>query len=392
MGLWMKDLERCHSPRVWHALLLVLLTACGGAVSTDERWNADADPEPLLAPEALDCPSAVPAASTGGCESEAAPIYGYHYASPPEFWLGSQAERGVEVSGAGYFVSDDAATSEHAVRFASEARVSVGPDGNLEDHGGHALLGYAPTATGPCVVRLKAPIFSPPQATSSIWIRANLDPRAPIETFDIVEPSRTSNSSTSQVVIDSLGALHLVDFYFHNLGGNLYEYDVVSDGSDVEGGTPGFPTLISVGTLQFTSDGALYVATTPPLSISFAGGATANQPIEIDFGPDIAFYGGSGYGGSTSFASDTFIWSQTSDGFVAGTGSDVRISFSGEVSVEFDTGASLSIGTLALARFPNEDRLEAADDGSLRAKPESGPAQYGVPDGPGRGPLSVPPR
>ncbi len=54
------------------------------------------------------------------------------------------------------------------------------------------------------------------------------------------------------------------------------------------------------------------------------------------------------------------------------------------------SGASLFIGTLALARFPNEDRLSTADDGTLRATPESGPAQLGAPRGPGRGPLSIP--
>ena len=73
-----------------------------------------------------------------------------------------------------------------------------------------------------------------------------------------------------------------------------------------------------------------------------------------------------------------------------GTGSSVRVAPSGEVTVDFDSGASVPIGKLILARVPNEDRLERSPDGSLRATAESGAAAFGVTTSPGRGVLAVP--
>jgi flagellar hook protein FlgE len=337
----------------------------------------------------MDCPSAARPGGPASCGDE--PIFGYQYADPPAFWLGSQDERAIDVSGSGFFVSDDASTSEHATRFASQVLLSVGPDGSVEDRGGHALLGYGPFATvgDPCVDRLRAPLFAPPAVTTRISIRINLDPRQYVGTFDIVDPSGTSDSSTSLQVIDSLGALHIVDLYFNNAGGNLYYYNVVADGSDVAGGTPGVYTLLGMGTLQFTSNGGLETATTPELSISFSNGPTPNQAIAVDFGPDITSDGASGYAGSTGFATSTFVSSQYVDGYLPGTGSELRIASSGEVTVDFDSGASLVIGRLALARFANEDRLIEQGDGSLRASPGSGPPQFGAPASPGRGPLAI---
>jgi flagellar hook protein FlgE len=377
--------------RVWDAALYLPLCACGGGLSTDERWNADTTGLPLVAIPALDCPSAAAPGEPASC-GESEPIFGYQYADPPAFWLGSQDERAIDVGGAGFFVSDDASTSEHARRFATQALLSVGPDGFLEDRGGHALLGYGPFASvgDPCVGRLRAPLFAPPEVTRRISIGMNLDPREFVTTFDILNPDGTSNSSTSVQVIDSLGALHLLDLYFNNAGGNLFAYNVVADGSDLAGGTPGVHTLLSTGFLQFTSDGALDTATTPELAISFSNGPTAHQAIAVDFGPDITTDGDSGYGGSTSFGTSTFVSSQSVDGYLPGTGSDVRIASSGEVTVDFDSGASLVIGRLALARFANEDRLIEQGDGSLRATAGSGPAQFGAPTSPGRGPLAIP--
>jgi flagellar hook protein FlgE len=374
---------------VGNAVFCASLVGCGGALSTDERWGADADARAPLGSPGPECPAATHPAPSA-CADEHLP--GYRYAEGEAFWLGSQAARSITVRGAGFFVSDDATTAQHAARFSRQASLSVGPDGALEDDGGHALLGYAPGTTvgGDCVVRLVAPLFAPPEATTRLDIRVNLDARSAVTIFDILDPSGTSNSSTSFFVVDSIGAQHILDMYFTNLGGNLHEYYVVADGGDLAGGTPGTFTLLGMGVLQFGSDGALWTETAPPLDVSFVGGATAAQAIYIDFGPDITTDGSSGWGGSTGFASETVVSAQQADGFVAGTGSDLRIAPSGEVTIDFDSGAWLEIGRLALARFANEDRLAVAGDGTVRATPESRPAQFGAPSSPGRGVLEIP--
>jgi flagellar hook protein FlgE len=366
--------------------LLLGLSACGGAVSTGERWDPDGVVQPLI-PATEDLGGAVQNESPP-CADER--LSGYDYADPPGFWLGSQAERGVEVTGAGFFASDDALAERHAVRFSRRVALSVGPEGALEDRGGHALLGYPPHAVpgGPCVIRLLAPIFTAPQATTHISIRMNIDPRQELREFDLNEPEQTSNSSTSMSVFDSQGDDHVLEIYFNNLGGNVHNYSVLADGSEIFGGTSGYPVLLGQGQLQFTSDGALDTTTLPPLDINFLGNVTPNQAVSIDFGTAIAD-GGSGYEGTTSFATASFVSSQSQDGYPMGTGDDVSITPSGDVTVTFDNGAALVIGKLALARFPNEDRLTAEADGSLRSNAQSGPAQFGAPSGPGRGSLAV---
>jgi len=60
----------------------------------------------------------------------------------------------------------------------------------------------------------------------------------------------------------------------------------------------------------------------------------------------------------------------------------------GFVTVEFDSGASTSIGRLALARFANEDELKMDDTlGGWRETPGKGPPQFGNARSPGRGGL-----
>ena len=107
-----------------------------------------------------------------------------------------------------------------------------------------------------------------PFATNEITFTSNLDSREPVLTFDIADPDGTSNGSTSITVFDSLGTARTLDIYFNNQGGNLYSYNVVADGGELAGGTAGTHTLVSSGTLQFTSDGALQTATTPALAVN----------------------------------------------------------------------------------------------------------------------------
>jgi len=380
--------------------VLLFSAACGGDLTSGERWNADTEPDEAAEPpepaEATEpdpgtAPSQAPASTDDGCE--APPIAGYEYADAPLFWLGSQAERAVAIEGAGFFVSDDAASGQGTARFSRQVLLSVAPDGSLEDRGGNTLLGHPPHAASgdSCVVPLRAPLVAAPEATTRISIRMNLDPRAGLVEFSRFDPEGTSNGSTSIAVVDSLGAQHGVEFFFNNLGGNAYLYSVVVGGEHLIDGTRGERVLVSSGSLAFTSDGALEIATVPELSISFGGGATVNQAIDVDFGLDITNDGTAGLSGTTGFAATTAVFSQSQDGHVMGTGSDVRVAPSGEVTVDFDSGATLAIGKLALARFANEDRLVPRDDGSLRATAESGPPAFGVPSSPGRGVLVLAP-
>ena len=369
----------------------LLATGCGELVSWDDQWLLQGDGshtpsggEPAQ-PE-LGGPGG-PAAPLG---CEASPLGGYHYAAPPEFWLGSQAALTASVDGAGYLVAGPATASSEQWRYLQAGALSVAPDGTLELGAGEPALGYAPGSVGgPCLVELRAPVTSPPRASSRIDLVMNFDARSPVTTFDIYDPPGTSNGSTSITVFDSLGTAHVLDIYITHLGGQLVTYYVVTDGRDLAGGTPGTFTLIGLGTLQFTSDGALDSATTPELAPSFVGGATANQAISIHWGHDIPNDGTRGYDGSTMFAADTAVYSQAADGFPSGTGTAIDVDASGHVRVSFDSGDVLDIGALALARFPRESGLAPLGPRDWAWTPESGSPLFAAPLFPGRGELVV---
>jgi flagellar hook protein FlgE len=312
---------------------------------------------------------------------------GYQYADPPTSWLGSQAPRSLAVDGLGYVVLGQAAGEPPARRYARQLAYVVGPDGTLEDAAGRELLGYPPNgdALGECLTPLRVPFLAPARATTAIEIQANLDARAPITTFDILDPEGTSTGTTSISVWDSDGGVHTLDIYFSNQGGYLYVVNVVVDGGELAGGNPGVHTLIGAGWLQFTVDGALFSETLPQLSISFVSGAP-EQTMDVNFGTSIE-EGSHGLDGTTDFAWDTAVWAQSQDGLPPGVGSDVTIDGWGNVQTRFDNGATLAAGRLALARFPREAKLSRDPDGVLRETAASGEPLLGRPLDPGRGSL-----
>jgi len=364
------------------------VSACGGALPTDERWDDDANGT---------TDGSTGGATDGSTGSATEPIpdldcqvdgnAGYHYAEPPEFWLGSQAPFPVAVRGPGYLVTRGENPARPEPHFATQAQLSVSPDGTIEDRAGRALLGYSPQphASGPCVMPLRAPTFSPPEVTTRVSVVMNLDVRTPVYLlFDLVDPEGTSNVATSFTIVDSLGARHGAGLYFTNWGGNLWPYYVLIEGSEAAGGTAGVDVLVGEGMLQFSADGALETATTPQVCVSFAGGVTPEQCVDLSFGQDIAS-GGTGFTGSTQFAADTAVFALDANGYTAGTGSAVRVDGAGLVTAEYDSGATLALGTLALARFATEAGLAAQPDATFTATRASGPPQLGHPLSPGRG-------
>jgi flagellar hook protein FlgE len=379
MMMWTRGQRRALA-----ASAMLGLSGCGGA-STDGRWEDDAQ-LPLVPGEGD------PAADQERyCEATAltpSDAQGFQYADPPSFWLGSQAPRTLRVDGFGYLVLGEAAGDPPARRYARELTVVIGPSGALEDDAGRPLLGYLPggdTVGGDCLAPVRAALESPPHATTQLVYRMNLDPRTPVVDFNLFDPDGTSNASTSLSVWDSAGGIHTLDTYFNNRGGGLYVLSFVVDGGDLEGETPGQHHLVGTGTLQFTTDGALDNAAVPVLDISFVG-ATPNQEIAIDFGPSIAF-GDAGLSGTTSFATDTAVFSLAQDGLPPGTGVDAVVDGWGVLHGLFDSGATAPLGTLALARFPREAELLTDADGLQRETLESGAPLLGRPLDPGRGSL-----
>jgi flagellar hook protein FlgE len=313
------------------------------------------------------------------------------------FTQGSISNTGVStdvaLNGDGFLVvagTVDGITSNFYTR---AGQLTIDNDGFVVNPQSLNVQGYKANADGTLqasVSSLQVPTSSlAPFATSEITVTANLDSRSPVTTFDIADPSGTSNGSTSITVFDSLGTAQTLDVYFSNQGGNLYSYNVVADGAELAGGTAGTPTLVSSGTLQFTTDGALQTATVTPLAVSFAGGATANQAIDLNFGDDITNDASTGLAGTTQFASDTAVSSQSQDGYASGEFSGLAIDGTGLVQGLYTNGQKITIGQLAVAKFRSNDGLGRAGQNLWIETRESGTAALGGAGAGGRASVSA---
>ncbi|MEY2932758.1 MAG: hypothetical protein RL033_3507, partial [Pseudomonadota bacterium] len=229
------------------------------------------------------------------------------------FTQGSLTNTGVStdvaLNGDGFLVVGGTVDGITGNFYTRAGQLTIDNDGFLVNQQGLNVQGYLANADGTLqasISDLAVPTASlSPFSTTEIEVTANLDPRDPVLTFDIAKPDTTSNFSSSITVFDSLGTGRTLDVYFNNAGGNLYNYTVVADGGELAGGTAGTDTIVGSGTLQFNTDGALDIATTPDLALDFAGGATAGQVVALNFGEDITNDGATGLGGTTQFASDS---------------------------------------------------------------------------------------
>ena len=298
----------------------------------------------------------------------------------------------VALNGDGFFVVGGTVDGITGNFYTRAGQLTIDNDGVLVNQQGLSVQGYLANADGTLqasISDLAVPTASlSPFATTEIEVTANLDPRDAILTFDILNPDTTSNFSTSITVFDSLGTARTLDVYFNNAGGNLYNYTVVADGAELAGGTPGTDTIVGTGSLQFTTDGALDTATTPPLSLNFAGGATANQEIALNFGDDITNDGATGLGGTTQFASDSAVSSQAQDGFASGEFSGLAIDGTGLVQGLYTNGQKIAIGRLAVAKFRSNDGLGRAGQNLWIETRESGTAALGAAGAGGRASVS----
>jgi flagellar hook protein FlgE len=299
----------------------------------------------------------------------------------------------VALNGDGFLVVGGTVDGITGNFYTRAGQLTLDKDGFIVNQQGLNVQGYLANADGTLqasVNDLQVPTASlQPFATTGIQVTANLDPRDPVLTFDVTQPAQTSNFSTSISVFDSLGTARTLDVYFNNAGGNLYNYTVVAHGQDLAGGTPGVDQIVGNGTLQFNSDGALDTATTPALSLSFAGGATANQAIDIDFGPDIANDGSTGLLGTTQFASDSAVSSQSQDGYTSGEFSGLAIDGTGVVQGLYTNGQKVTIGQLAVAKFRSNDGLGRAGQNLWIETRESGTAALGGASEGGRASVSA---
>jgi flagellar hook protein FlgE len=295
----------------------------------------------------------------------------------------------VALNGDGFFVVKGAVDGVSSNFYTRAGQFSIDKDGNLANSQGLKVQGYQANGDGTFAASIStvaAPTAAlPAKATKGVSVTANIDADAKVPTlaFDPLDPANTSNFSTTISVYDSLGNAHTLDVYFAKTADNTWDYHALVPGADLNPPVAG-QSEIGTGSLTFTTDGALDTVTTgTAISASFTG-ATANQPITLDFGTPIAS-GGTGLDGTTQFAGQSNVSSQSQDGYASGDFSGVSVDGQGVVTGLYTNGQKVAMSQLAIAKFRSNDGLGRAGQNLWIDTRDSGTAAMGTAGSGGRG-------
>jgi flagellar hook protein FlgE len=314
------------------------------------------------------------------------------------FTQGSLANTGVAtdlaLNGDGFFVVSGSVDGISGNFFTRAGQFAIDKDGFLTNTNGLMVQGYAANTDGTfdaSISSVKAPTSAlPAHATENISVTANLDASEAVPTlaWDAQDPTNTSNFSTTVTVYDSLGTGHTVDVYFRKTADNTWDYHALAVGDELNPPVAGQNVEVGTGSLSFTTNGALDTVTTATaMAIDFGGGATAGQPIALDFGTPISG-GGTGLDGTTQFASPESISSQSQDGYSSGDFSGVAVDGQGVVMGLYTNGQKLAIAQLVVAKFRSNDGLGRAGQNLWIETRDSGTAAFGTAASGGRAAVS----
>jgi len=170
-----------------------------------------------------------------------------------------------------------------------------------------------------------------------------------------VTPSTTSDYSSSVTVYDSLGQSHVVNVYFRKSyttttpQTSVWEWHAQLSASD---SATGSDIDVAAGYLTFNDSGTLISGGDPiPINFNFSNGASANQPIDLVFGPQ------SGGGTTTQYPIASTTDFQTQDGYPPGTLTSISVSTEGIISGTYSNGQIIDLYQITLASFNNPQGL-----------------------------------
>lgn len=166
----------------------------------------------------------------------------YVQATPTNYKQGSITSTGGEldmaINGAGFFRMQ---TPEGSIYYTRNGLFHLDKDGYIRNDGNLMVTGYPGNENGtitsgyPQPLRVDSPTMDPVE-TSFASLGANLDSRAKAPSVDFTLPNGTSlpsadsyNIGTSQIIYDSLGNSHTLDYYFRKTGPNQWSMFTVVD-------------------------------------------------------------------------------------------------------------------------------------------------------------------
>jgi len=304
--------------------------------------------------------------------------------------LSTEAATDLALSGEGFFVVNGTASGVSGNFYTRAGQFHLDKDGFVVNGDNLKLQGYGADPRGNILgtvgdLRI-GPTALPATRTAGVKMGVNLSANnvSPPE-WNPLEPSRTSNFSSTMTVYDSLGNGHQVTTYFRKTEADpkVWEWHAMVDGAEIQDGVKGEPTQGASGTLTFDTDGSLLRETREPSEWNFVG-ASAGQDIEFDFGTT-KDEGGTGLDGTTNFASPSTTNSSSQDGYAAGSVTGININATGTITGVFTNGQRRTLGQVAVANFKSVDGLNRAGQGLWVQTEDSGEALLGAASTGGRG-------
>lgn len=277
-----------------------------------------------------------------------------------------QTGRGMDaaIQGKGFFVSKD---SDGSMLYSRVGIFSSDKDGYIVDSYGRHVQGYSSDGG---FGDMQVPTGSiPAKASGSLSYVGNMsaDWTAPASTTFSKDDPQSYNSSVVSTVYDSLGREHAVTQYFVKQGDGSVDVHYTMDGNDLQ----------ATNKLTFDENGKLTSPTSPvALDLGTPDGAAA-LTVNVD------------YAGTTQFAGDTTTTTNKTDGYQSGALTDVALDENGAIIAQYSNGQKETVGQVALATFPDDDKLQAVDGTSWKATNASGTALYATPGSGMAGKLTV---
>jgi flagellar hook protein FlgE len=234
-----------------------------------------------------------------------------------------------------------------------------------------AVNGTISTAQGLAPLELGAGTISPPNPTTTVQMRTNLD-----------ASSQASDTFPATITVyDSLGGEHVLTFNFTKSGSNAWNYAITIPAADL--GQTGNPVSVKTGALQFDSNGNLTTPAADVSGITISGFADGASNLSFTW----KLYDGTA-GLLTQVASASSTSSTQQDGSGSGALSDFSIGSDGMITGTFSNGKTQVLGQLALATFANVQGLLRTGQNCFSSTLASGQAVIGAPGTGGRGTLA----
>jgi flagellar hook protein FlgE len=268
----------------------------------------------------------------------------------------------VAINGQGFYRM----STNGSITYTRNGQFQLDKNGFIVNAAGQNLTGYPASTSGtgvttasPTSIQVSSADLAP-TTTTAATVGANFDSRNTALTaagFNIGNPA-TYHGATSMSVYDSLGNPHTLSMYFVKTAPNNWSVFAANDGTQVGAGP--------VGTMSFTSSGAVASAPAIALSLPVTTGAS-NIAMTLDLSQ------------STQFGSVFGVNSMTQDGYTSGKLTGFSVAGDGLITGRYSNGQSRAQGQIVLSNFTNPQGLQPLGSNQWAETSASGGPLTGVP-------------